>query len=203
MVHLNLAGNAFVAKWRVDGEIVSLSLLPPDTVQVLLRGEEIVFQVWLPNQDTTFFGPADVLHIKAMGGLDLGLRGLSPVTQARLALTLSANLQESSHQFFANGSRPSGILQVSGPQDEFTMEKISENWNARHGSTLNLFRTAVLSGDIKFTPVSFSADDMQFLQQRELSAREVARIFRIPCKMIDAAEPHASRGRIARSIRRI
>jgi phage portal protein BeeE len=38
MVHLNIAGNAFVAKWRVDGQVISLSLLPPDTVQVMLRG---------------------------------------------------------------------------------------------------------------------------------------------------------------------
>lgn len=32
----------------------------------------------------------------------------------------------------------------------------------------------------------FSADDSQFLQQRELSAREVARIFRVPAWLIDA-----------------
>jgi phage portal protein BeeE len=35
--------------------------------------------------------------------------------------------------------------------------------------------------------VAFSADDSQFLQQRELSAREVARIFRVPAHLIDAA----------------
>jgi HK97 family phage portal protein len=34
--------------------------------------------------------------------------------------------------------------------------------------------------------VAFSADDSQFLQQRELSAREVARIFRVPAWAIDA-----------------
>ena len=35
-------------------------------------------------------------------------------------------------------------------------------------------------------PVGFSADDSQFLGQRELSAREVARIFRVPAWVIDA-----------------
>lgn len=194
MVHLNIAGNCFIGKFRdASGQIVELGLLPPDTVQVIKRGEQIIYMLWLPNQDTTYFSPSDVLHIKAMGGLDIGIRGLSPVSQARLALTLSANLQESSHQFFANGSRPSGILQVPNPQDEYTIEQIRSNWDARHGSTLNLYRTAVVTGELKYTPVTFSPDDCQFLQQRELSAREVARIFRVPSKMIDAAEPHASR----------
>jgi HK97 family phage portal protein len=194
MVHLNIAGNAFIGKFRDgSGEIVSLSLLPPDVVQVILRGEEIQYQIWLPNQQETFFTPADVLHIKAMCGIDIGLRGLSPVSQARLALTLSANLQESSHQFFQNGARPSGILQVPNPQSEFTIEQIRENWDTRHGGgTLNMFRTAVLSGDVKFTPVSFSADDQQFLQQRELSAREVCRVFRVPSYMLDA-EPSSGK----------
>jgi HK97 family phage portal protein len=49
-----------------------------------------------------------------------------------------------------------------------------------------MHRVAVVSGDIKFTPVAFSADDSQFLQQRELSAREVARVFRVPAWAIDA-----------------
>jgi HK97 family phage portal protein len=193
MVHLAIAGNAFIAKWRMDGQIISLSLLPPDTVQVMLRGEQIIYQVWLPSQDTTFFSPSDVLHVKAMGGLDIGIRGLSPVSQARLALTLSANLQESSHQFFASGSRPSGILNVKSPQSDFSIEQVRESWDNRHSSTLNMFRTAVLSGEVQYQPISFSPDDMQFLQQRELSAREVARIFGIPPRRIGAAEPHASK----------
>jgi HK97 family phage portal protein len=193
MVHLNVTGNAFVGKFRDDsGEIVELGLLPPDVVQVIKRGETITYQVWLPNQETTFFSPADVLHIKAMCGLDIGLRGLSPVTQARLALTNNANLLFSSHQFFQNGSRPSGILNVKSPQSDFSIDQIRENWDNRHGSTLNMFRTAVLSGEVQYQPISFSPDDMQFLQQRELSCREVCRVFRVPAYLLDA-EPSSGK----------
>jgi phage portal protein BeeE len=138
MVHFNVTGNSFVGKFRDEsGEIVELGLLPPDVVQVIKRGETITYQVSLPNQETTFFTPVDVLHIKAMCGLDIGLRGLSPVTQARLALTNNASLLFSSHQFFQNGSRPSGILNVKSPQSDFTIDQIRENWDTRHGSTLN------------------------------------------------------------------
>jgi HK97 family phage portal protein len=83
-------------------------------------------------------------------------------------------------------------LTVPGPQSDFTIEQVRERWDIRHGGTENMHRVAVLSGDAKFTPIAFSADDSQFLQQRELSAREVARIFRVPAWLIDA-EPSSSR----------
>jgi HK97 family phage portal protein len=187
VVHLLTTGNAYVGKFRGgDGTIVQLGLLDPMTVQVELWGQRIVYRVWLPDQDTSEFGPSDVLHIKAMS--QDGLHGLSPVTQARLALTISANLQESTRQFFANGSRPSGILEVSGPSSDFTVESIRDQWDTRHRGTENHGRIAVVSGAAKFTPVAFSADDSQFLQQRELSAREVARVFGIPAWRIDAEQ---------------
>jgi HK97 family phage portal protein len=191
MTHLNTHGNAYIGKFRgADGEIVSLSLLPPDQVNVVLRGQTIGYVVWLPNQDTTEFGLSDILHIKGLSSD--GLVGLSPVTCARLALTLSSNLQEASRSYFLNGSRPSGILSVSGPQNDFTVEQVRERWDARQTGTTNLHRIAVLSGQATFTPVSFSADDSQFLEQRELSAREVARIFRVPSYLIDAEPTHGS-----------
>jgi HK97 family phage portal protein len=191
MVDLNTHGNCFLGKWRgADGEIVSLSALPADQVNVIMRGQTISYQIWLPNQDTVEFGLGDICHIKGMSSD--GLVGLSPVTCARLALTLSSNLQEASRQYFLNGSRPSGILSVSGPQDDFTIQAVKERWDARQAGTTNLHRIAVLSGQATFTPVSFSADDSQFLGQRELSAREVARIFRVPSHLIDAEPSHGS-----------
>jgi HK97 family phage portal protein len=128
-------------------------------------------------------GPEDVLHIKGMS-MD-GLRGLSPVTQCRIALGLSSSLQESARQFFEHGSKPTGVLTVPAGSED-AVNRISQVWNSRHSGVENMHKVAVVSGDITFTPVAFSADDSQFLQQRELSAREVARIMRVPAWAIDA-----------------
>ena len=130
-------------------------------------------------------GPSDVLHAKGMTSAD-GLRGLSPVSACRLALTLSSSLQTSAAALSANDARPSGILTVPAPQADATVEDIRERWDARHGGPPASGRIAVVAGDVGFTPVAFSAADTQFLQQRELSAREVARIFRVPAWLIDA-----------------
>src|SRR5512132_98003 len=80
LVHLNVTGDAFIGKYRADGEIVQLGLLPPDSVQVELQGQRIVYTV-----DTLSgryeLGPADILHVRGMS--QDGLRGMSPVTQCK------------------------------------------------------------------------------------------------------------------------
>ena len=111
---------------------------------------------------------------------------MSPVTQCRLALSLSSNLQEHAKQYFEEGSRPSGILTMPSGASEIAMDRLREDWRNKHGGVERMHRVALIEGDATFTPVAFIADDSQFLQQRELSAREVARIFRVPAWAIDA-----------------
>ncbi len=108
------------------------------------------------------------------------------MAQCRLALSLSSRLQESARQYFTHGSRPSGILTAQGASSVDALQSISSQWSATHAGVENMHRVAVVSGEVSFTPLGFSADDSQFLQQRELSAREVARIFRVPAWAIDA-----------------
>jgi phage portal protein BeeE len=43
VVHLAIHGEAFIGKYRSDGEIVQLGCIPPDSVQVELRGQRIVY----------------------------------------------------------------------------------------------------------------------------------------------------------------
>ncbi len=99
---------------------------------------------------------------------------------------LSSSLQQSAKSFTEQGSKPSGVLSVAGPKGDDAAKRIQAEWQARHAGVENHHKVAVVTGDIKWTPVGFSQDDAQFLQQRELSAREIARIFRIPAWVIDA-----------------
>jgi HK97 family phage portal protein len=115
-----------------------------------------------------------------------GVRGLSPVTQCRVALGLSSSLQASAKTFTEQGSRPSGILSVPSTTPSDAVAHAVEAWGQKHGGVSQMHKVAVLTGDVTFTPIAFSAGDAQFLQQRELSAREVARIFRVPAWAIDA-----------------
>ena len=65
MSNLQTHGNAYVGKYRTDGEITQLGCLPPSQVRLELRGNVISY--FLSRVDGVFeLGLSDVLHIKAM-----------------------------------------------------------------------------------------------------------------------------------------
>jgi HK97 family phage portal protein len=183
MVSLNTTGNAYVAKYRSEGTIVSLGLIPSDQVEAELRGQRVVYTLTLGGRRSEH-SVDDIVHVKAMSAD--GLTGLSPVAQCRLALGLSASLQASAKSYFQQGSKPSGIISAPSPNTG-ELERLAQQWADCHAGVDNFHKVAVVAGEIGFTPLAFSADDSQFLQQRELSTREVARIFRVPAWAIDGA----------------
>jgi HK97 family phage portal protein len=128
VVHLNVHGNAYVGKFRSDRTIVSLGLLDPNAVQVELQGQRIVYTVTVNGRQSEH-GPADMLHVKGMSAD--GLRGLSPVAQCRLALSLSANLQEHAKRYFEQGAKPTGILSLpESAKPETVKEWRERRWTA-------------------------------------------------------------------------
>jgi HK97 family phage portal protein len=184
MVYLNIYGNCYIGKFRSpDGEVAQLACIHPDRVVPVPKGSTLAYRIDGDDSYTV----RDVIHIKSMPDpLTGGLTGLSPVSQCRVAISLSSSLMESAKQYHENGGMPSGVLNVEGAS-EVGLSTIREEWKNRQGLQAGRMHSiAFLSGDARFTPIAFSADDAQFLQQRELSAREVARVFRVPGWMIDA-----------------
>ena len=176
MVHLAMFGECFLGKYRADREIAQLGLIHPESVAVELQGQRVLYTLSTLGGQVEV-GPSDVLHIKGLS-LD-GLRGLSPVKQAATALGLNSSLQRSAKVHTEQGSRPSGILTAPNGNSE-TLKHVAAGWAARHAGVENMHRVAVVSGDVKFEPIAFSQSDQKFLGQREMSTREVARVFGIP-----------------------
>lgn len=195
VAHLNLFGNAYVGKFRDgDGRIAQLGLLHPDRVVPEIRAGRQLFTVTAPDGSrASEHGADDIVHVKALS-VD-GLLGLSPVRQARTILGLSDQLAKHAGAFFDNDGRPSGILRVNtfgtptvahDGDAEDPLNELRDAWNGSHQGTANAHKIAVVSGEVEFTPLSMNLDDAQFLDQRKLSAVEVARIFRVPPHMIGA-----------------
>lgn len=186
VTHLNLHGEAFIAKYRGEsGEITQLGLLSPERVGVELKGGLPFYTVTTEDGRVGTYTTGDVIHVR---GLTLdGLRGLSPVRQAREALGLAGALAAHGSAVFANGATPKGVLKVPpGPEAQDVMDNLRASWQDRHGGH-GAGRVAVLQADVTFEAVSMSLADAEFLAQRELSTREVARIFRVPSWLINGA----------------
>ena len=178
-------GSAFIGKWRnADGQVAMLGVFDPQMVQVRMLANIIVYTVGYYGGSVET-GPDDILHVRSSVSLD-HLRAVSPIGQCQMAMGLNASLATSAKAFMDQGSRPSGILSIKGRGEDFTLGKLSESWNDKHAGAENQHKVAVVSADeVSYTQLGLSAEDAQFIGQRELSTREIARIFRVPAHMID------------------
>ena len=193
MTHLLLWGNAYSQIIRNGkGEAVGLYPLMPDRMTVG-RDEKgrLYYEYMVSNDDAKTLkdgmvrlSPYDVLHIPGLG-FD-GLVGYSPIAMAKNAIGLAIAAEEYGSKFYANGATPSGILEYPGTVKE--PDKVRESWNAGFGGSSNAHKIAVLEEGMKYTPISISPNEAQFLETRKFQINEIARIFRVPPHMVGDLE---------------
>jgi HK97 family phage portal protein len=186
MAHLALHGNAYLGKFRDrEGRIEQLAMLHPDRVQVELTAGQPRYTVTGSDGDQAVVGVEDVVHIRALS--TDGILGLSPIKQCRMAVSLADGLGEFAEAFTRNGARPSGIIKVPAGTSRDALHALSETAAAKYGGARNAHRIAVLTGDVEWTALAGSVEDMQFVEQRKLSTAEICRIFRVPPWMVGAS----------------
>jgi HK97 family phage portal protein len=89
-------------------------------------------------------------------------------------------------KFFANGAAPSGVFEHPGTLKD--PSKIREAWQSQFGGSQNSGKVAVLEEGMKYTPISISPEQAQFLETRKFQINEIARIFRVPPHMVGDLE---------------
>lgn len=193
MTHLLLWGNAYAQIIRNGrGDIVALYPLMPNRMTVD-RDENghLYYSYLVSNSDaptlnghTVVLPPEQVLHIPGLG-FD-GLVGYSPIAMAKNAIGMSMACEEYGAKFFANGAAPGGVLEHPGVVKD--PERIRQSWQATFGGSQNANKIAVLEEGMKYTPISISPEQSQFLETRKFQIDEIARIFRIPPHMIGDLE---------------
>ena len=105
---------------------------------------------------------------------------------AKNAIGLAIATEEYGAKFFANGAAPSGVLEHPGTIKD--PARLRENWNSTFGGSANSGKVAVLEEGMKYTPISISPEQAQFLETRKFQIDEIARIFRVPPHMVGDLE---------------
>ena len=193
MTHLLLWGNAYAQIIRNGkGEVVALYPLMPNRMSVDRDKHGQLYYTYTRTSDeaptmngmTVLLPPSDVLHIPGLG-FD-GLVGYSPIAMAKNAIGLAIATEEYGAKFFANGAAPSGVLEHPGTIKD--PSRVREAWMSQFGGSANSGKVAVLEEGMKYTPISISPEQAQFLETRKFQINEIARIFRIPPHMVGDLE---------------
>lgn len=186
MTHLLLWGNAYAQIIRNGkGEVISIYPLMPNKMRVARdkQTKEIIYE-YFHEDGKVQLSSFDVLHIPGLG-FD-GLIGYSPIAMAKNAIGMAMATEEYGAKFFANGAQPGGVLEHPGIIKD--PERVRNSWSQSFGGSSNSNKIAVLEEGMKYTPISISPEQAQFLETRKFQINEIARIFRVPPHMVGDLE---------------
>lgn len=187
MTSLLLYGNAYARIIKRKGKVTELWYLKPDLMTVerdtATKRIKYTYADDITNE-TIVYRPEQIFHIKGLS--TDGVKGLSPIAQAREAIGLSLATEEYGAKFFGNGARPGGVLEHPGILKD--PEKLRESWNKVYQGAKNSHKVAVLEEGMKYHAIGIAPEDAQFLETRKYQLNEICRIFRVPPHLVGDLE---------------
>lgn len=188
MASLLLYGNAYARIIRDKaGHCSELWYLKPQYMQVErdINTKKIKYTYSDDVQNKTIvYKPEQIFHVVGLS-FD-GVKGMSPIEQAREAIGLALATEEYGARFFGNGARPGGVLEHPGVLKD--PEKLRQSWNKVYQGTRNSNKIAVLEEGMRYHEIGLSPEASQFLQTRKYQLNEICRIFRVPPHMVGDLE---------------
>lgn len=186
-----LAGGAVAIKNFVPGlGVTELLPVPPGAWTVEQASDwSVQLRVSFANGTSGVFDQSQVLYLRGPS-LD-GVRALPAVRLARQAIGLSQALEEQQAMLAQNGGKPSGILSWPKEISEGTRRALRDTWAQRFGPG-GQGGIAILDNDAKFTSMTMTSVDAQFLETRRLQIEEIARAFRVQPIMLMQADKAAT-----------
>ena len=179
MNSLLLWGNAYCLITRNGGSRpIALEIIQPDKVEVL-EGDD--GDVYYKIKDRGTYGSMEILHIV---GLSFnGLVGKSPIQACKEAVGFGLATQQYGSNFF-QGANLSGVLEHPGVLTDDAANRLRQSWANRYSGLQNSHQTAVLENGTKFKPIAMPLADAAFIDSRNFSVAEIARIFRLAPHLI-------------------
>lgn len=189
-----LEGNAY--DWIIrdprTAQPVELIPLPGGLVQVWVDSNHVPwYDVTDPVTGEVFRLPnEDVCHYK--GPSRDGYKGESVLHYARDCIQAGLAAQSYNLSFYQSGGQPAGILSVEtdlsgyvkdangNPTTTSKKDAIRKEWETVHSGPDNAHRVAILDFGMKYTPLTISNKDSQFVEQQEITVQDIARYFCVP-----------------------
>lgn len=193
MMHLMLAGNAYVFVNRVGSKREVRELIPiePRRVEVKQRPDySLEYKVSSDTGETKIFGQDAIWHLR--GPSWNSWIGLDAIKMARNAIGLSASIEQGQSEFQKNGAKMSHGFSVTEKLDKSQFDLLS-NWLDRHmiGGDRS-HKPLILDRDAKVLNDVMSAVDQQLIETRKFQVEDVCRRFRVMPIMVGQSDKAAT-----------
>lgn len=174
-------GNLFLLRQHVGGFEIGARLLPAGEVAVTDMSPDPTVRdiryMWRGME----FTPAELIHRRfiVLPGM---LRGVGPITMARIELQGMAETEAYAANWRDESGVPSGILTSDQTLSDTEAETAKQRVLASRSGT-----PLVLGKGLHYARTLMSPEDMQFIQTRNFDTTQVARMLGIPANLLLAS----------------
>lgn len=197
VTHRLIAGNAFLHAVGPRGEApLELHVLRPDRIGIIpgAGGVPKAYRYTVDGRSVDMAadpitGQSRVLHWKSVHPLD-DWYGLSPMEAAAYSIDQHNQCAAWNQALLQNGARPTGALMVKagegqpGYLNEAQFSRLKQQLDAQFSGAENAGRPLLLEGGLEWKEMSLSPRDMDFVQIKHSSARDVALAFGVPPQLL-------------------
>lgn len=177
--HAILGGNGYAYIYRAgDGTVDEMYMLDPDRVTPVRENGRLRYVYQFETGEMRRLDAGDVLHIHGLSWD--GLKGMGVVEFGVHSIGMGMAAQKYSSKFFANGARPSIVLEHPATIDEAVAKRLKAQWNNMHAGLDNSHKTAVLEEGMKANVIGINAKDAQLIEGMDFSIRDIANWFGCP-----------------------
>ena len=136
-------------------------------------------------------GNSKIKHIKMFNPLD-DYYGMSPIQASSVDIDQHNLANKHNVNLLQNGARPSGAV-IFKPKDETggsvqlsdnQRSQLQSDINSRFSGTGNAGRPMLLEGDFDWKEMGLSPKDMDFIQLKNMSAKDIALVYGVPSQLI-------------------
>ncbi len=175
--------------------------IPPELVSIFRDASgQVLYHIVLPSGEPITLPRDEVIH--RMGPTTNGWLGRSVLSYAADVIAGASAAQEYNKNYYINGGQPAGVLQTDADltkmvpvkqadgttKDVKLKDLMRESWEAVHSGPTNAQKIAILDYGLKYTPISVSNRDAQFVEQHSLSVEDIARFFNMPLYKLSAGK---------------
>ena len=198
--YLLISGNNYMLSVGGDNTPpTELYNLRPDRMKIRsgTRAMPVAYDYMLKGQIVESYdvdqatGASKVKHIKLFNPLD-DYYGMSPMQASSVDIDQHNLANKHNVNLLQNGARPSGAV-IFNPKDEtgghvqlsdVQRNQLMNDVNQRFSGTGNAGKPMLLEGDFDWKEMGLSPKDMDFIQLKNMSAKDIALVYGVPSQLI-------------------
>lgn len=203
-MRLTKKGGAFVwiIRDRISEEVQELIPIPSELVEPWrdVKGK-VWYDVTHPYNGSRMRLPSeDVLHYKNYS--TDGINSIPVLQRASLVIQSGLAAQEYQKTYYESGGQPAGVLTAETDLSGYVKGKdgsdgkpavtkkdaLRKEWERVHYGPTNAHRIAILDLGLKYTPISTTMADAQFVESHDVTVLDICNFFGVPAYKVNAGK---------------